>query len=169
MRTKVLSLTPRSNSYGVEWQSPESSNLGSRCMVTGEPFHDVISLRRAVATSAPDCRDLIFDHMDLIGRLSEPLAPCTSVVSKAQDVLIELTPAAERLLKTAVGRLASDFEARVKLDQRAAALLKRFMQHSRVGCAPVWKRLFGAFPPRGNFKSHCSQMWSNSGFQVWHV
>ena len=23
------------------------------------------------------------------------------------------------------------------------------MQHSRVGCAPVWKRLFGAFPPRG--------------------
>ena len=85
--TEVLSLTPRSNSYGVEWQSPEESNLGSRCMVTGEPFHDVISLRRAVATSAPDCRDLIFDHMDLIGRLSEPLAPCTSVVSKAKDGL----------------------------------------------------------------------------------
>ena len=118
-------------------------------MVTGEPFHDVISLRRAVATSAPDCRDLIFDHMDLIGRLSEPLAPCTSVVSKAQDGFIELTPAAERLLKTAAGRLTPDFEARVELDQRAAALSKRFMQHSRVGCAPVWKRLFGAFPPRG--------------------
>ena len=28
MRQKVLSLTPRSNSYGVEWQSPEESNLG---------------------------------------------------------------------------------------------------------------------------------------------
>ena len=45
--------------------------------------------------------------------------------------------------------LASDFEARLKLDRPAAALLKSFMQHSRVGCAPVWKTLFGAFPPRG--------------------
>ena len=68
MRQKVLALTPKSDSFGVEWQSPEESNLGSRCMVTGEPFHDVISLRRAVATSAPDCRDLFFDHTDLICR-----------------------------------------------------------------------------------------------------
>ena len=120
-------------------------------MVTGEPFHDVISLRRAVATT--DCKDLIFDHMDMIARLSAPLSPCTSVeglvVSKGEDVLLELTPAAERLLKTAVGMLASDFEARLKSDRPAAALLESLLQHSRVGCAPVWKTLFGALPPRG--------------------
>ena len=149
----MSALTPKSNSFGVEWQSPTDANIGARCLVTGEPFHVVISLRRAVSTSDPDCQDLFLDHMDTMSRLPSPLLPCTpvqgSVFSKGDDVLPDLTTAAERLLKIAVGRLAYDFERCLKSEPHAADLLKRFMQHSGVGRAPVWKTLFGAFPPRG--------------------
>ena len=92
------------------------------------------------------------DHMDTMSRLSSPLLPCTSVdgsvIAKGKDGLPDLTTAVECPLKIAVGRLASDFEQCLKSEPNAAALLKRFMQHSGVGRAPVWKTLFCAFPPR---------------------
>ena len=114
MRQKVLALTPKSNSFGVEWQSPTDANIGARCLVTGEPFHDLISLRRAVSTSAPDCQDLILDHMDMMSRLSSPLLPGTSVqgsvIAAGEDGFADSTTAAERLLKIAVERLAYNFE-----------------------------------------------------------
>ena len=42
-------------------------------MAVGEPFHDVIALRPLCSPASNDCSDMIYDHQDLIDRLSAEL------------------------------------------------------------------------------------------------
>ena len=69
------------------------------CMVTGEPMHDIINLRKAASRTKNDYWDLMFDHIDMINRLSTPEAPAGHRFSGAGP---DLAPEAHELLRMAV-------------------------------------------------------------------
>ena len=48
------------------------------CTITGEPFHDIIALRKLVSPHKNDGRDFVFDHIELINRLSSEPPPIAS-------------------------------------------------------------------------------------------
>lgn len=68
--------------------------------VTGDPFHDVLALRRITPTRMPDAATMVRDHIDALGRLSAPDQPQTAENASAH--IEELDPALHPLPEATV-------------------------------------------------------------------
>ena len=73
--------------------------------ITGDPFHDVLALRRVAACRLPDAATMVRDHIDCLGRLSAPVEPATAKRNAAE--LIELDSGLHFLLRATVTESAS--------------------------------------------------------------
>jgi len=118
------------------------------CSVTGEPQHDIISIRRLISPSMNDRKDLLFDHIDLIQRLSSAEAADQPTPPETPP---ELPPGSggSGLLRMAVTLPGDAFTSQVRKRPRASADVRAFLRHPSVRASPTWGRLFRASPPRG--------------------
>ena len=116
--------------------------------VTGEPMHDIINLRRIAQRTMNDYSNLLFDHIDMINRLSAASSPPPpDPASCAAPVLVD--EAARALLKMAIQNSCDVVQKAARDDPVAADLLKGFLRHPKVRKSRSWKALFGSAPPRG--------------------
>ena len=139
----VTSATPKGDALRSVAHLPASPTR-----IIGEPVHDIIALRRLVSTSANDCSNFIWDHTDLITRLSARRAEiCQSTRASRCDAVLALI--GQQLLRTSVAEPAGVFRTQVAQQPVAAEELRRFLREPHVSKAPVWKSLFGHQPPRG--------------------
>ena len=116
------------------------------CSVTGEPMHDIINLKRAASRAKNDYWDLVFDHIDLINRISNTAAP--EGLRVAHDGP-ELARCAFGLLRAAVEQPRDVVMREVDGDDVAAGALRGFLAHPGVRRSGAWVTIFGADPPRG--------------------
>ena len=144
LRVEVRAKSRKANAQGREVQPLALKRVP--CLVTGDQQHDIINFRRLVPPRCGDGRDLVFDHIDLINRLSgcDPPAACDQTVSHNPlgDASKKMLEDAARLSVAALGRSIAQ-------DPGSAQELRQFLQHPRVLEAAEWNAVFGSVPPRG--------------------
>ena len=98
------------------------------CTVTGEPFHDILNLRKAASPAKNDYWDLVRDHMDMIGRLSAAEKPPGQREPAGAP---ELAMVAHQLLLTAVSQPRHVVLRAVDSSHAATAESRRFRKMRR--------------------------------------
>jgi hypothetical protein len=123
------------------------------CRIAGEPFHDVIALRKLVSPSCNDCCDFVHDYSDMIWRLSAKPPPSAALLAAGSsdssgELDVPMSEAAEGLLRACVQQPA--VRAKELIAQRPAeAEVVSLLSSSGVLRSSVWKKVFDARPPRG--------------------
>lgn len=83
---------------------------GQGTQITGDPFHDVLALRRVTPARMPDAATLVRDHIDALGRLSAPEEPSNAKPAKyVKAELVELDSNLHPLLLATVADSKSDW------------------------------------------------------------
>jgi hypothetical protein len=146
LRVHVMHATPKAVATGAQVVRTASP----ACLITGEPMHDIIALRKLVSPWKHDGRDFLFDHISLINRLSARPAPSslTSVLKPWPPPSLSHTGLA--LLRVAIQEPAAAFAERTARPWAPdAAELAAFVQHARVFQSTVWRAEFRSKPPHG--------------------
>ena len=113
----------------------------------GEPFHDVVAVRKVALPASNDCRDFILDHQDMIDRLS--VAPYGGEVTRHPNIEI-LSPRSGALLKNAVLLHVAEFrKAFSDANDCDKDELRAFLKQAGVTSSKAWLTRFQAKPPRG--------------------
>ena len=99
VRLTVESDTPRGDARR-RLALPQEHTEGV-CLVTGEPFHDIINMRKLISPRCNDAPDFVRDYSELIERLSFPAAPPRDVIGRAGGPPA-LSPSAVTLLSRGV-------------------------------------------------------------------
>ncbi|CAK0847656.1 unnamed protein product [Prorocentrum cordatum] len=113
--------------------------------ITGDPWHDVIALRKLVPPTCNDWRDFIADHADALNRLSAPLPPAPTLGALPSPPSL----AARRLLRFGVEQPATAFGRGISRRPRAARELRQLLGSAGALRPTVWQEEFQAIPPRG--------------------
>ena len=139
----VDSLTPKGDALSAELLSEGSQPT----MAVGEPFHDVIALRKLCSPTSNDCSDMIYDHQDMIDRLSAKLVENGA---DAKPTINQISVEAGNLLQSAALLPVADFKAELgKAGGDKVEELKEFLGQPACVHASAWKEIFNAKPPRG--------------------
>ena len=142
LRRQPFGETPRGPASGVGVLPHHPSD--ALTTIAGEPFHDVINARKYVSAQANDAVDFIFDHTDLMCRLSAPPRPASVGATAPQ-----LSLSGQGLLKAGIELSAEDFKHRLQSDSGHAAELRAFLASPGVRKAKaIWAAAAGAQPPR---------------------
>ncbi len=151
LRVKSVAPTPKVDCVSAVVAPAAEADVGRRCLITGEPFHKVISLRKLISPSSPDARDVILDYTDCINRLSAelPIVEDFGGADGQEAWTAQELSDIEAALKVAVQELAENFQKYIKSNPGKATVLRKFMKHPMVRSSLVWKRVFGNTPPRG--------------------
>lgn len=143
-----------------------SEAIEDRTVVTGEPMHELINLRRVLPSGGKDFADIYFDHADCINRLSAPLP--NFVAKVGLDAHAALADQARELLQSGVSLNASAWKERLQGDADSRTLLQTFLTAPNVLQHPAWEQLFSAMPPRGTVARLARRMGvemrDNAGF-----
>lgn len=146
LRLQPHASTPRGPAANVAITPCENHPVDDLTTITGEPFHDVINLRKVVSVKANDAVDLIYDHTDMMSRLSAVEPP----PRRKREELPALSQAARELLLTCVTKQVATFRAALDSRPDLATEVRQFLSSPDVRAAKdVWKSTFGAQPPRG--------------------
>ena len=142
-----MARTPKADASAV---CLESDNQGHEtCIITGDPVHDEIAFRAAVSHWANDASDLLFDHKDMLIRLSAPDGPTKTPTSRRRNRK-RLGKHGRALLAKAVCCTSRKLRKLRQALPRASRAVTKFLERSHVLQAPEWLELFGARrPPRG--------------------
>ena len=140
---ETTSATPKGDAAGALAQDVDCGPT----LCVGEPFHDVIALRRVASPASNDCRDFIFDHQNMIDRLSASLYESEV---PTRPTIEELSEGAGALLQDAVRLPVAEFKRRrLEVGVEHQEELKAFLQQPAAVHAKAWASLFQATPPRG--------------------
>jgi hypothetical protein len=140
---RVDSLTPKGDALSAELLSGGSQPT----MAVGEPFHDVIAVRRLCSPASNDCSDMIYDHQDMIDRLSAKLV---EEGTDAKPTIHQISVEAGKLLQCAALLPVADFKAELgKASGEEVWELEVFLGQPACVNASAWKQIFNAKPPRG--------------------
>ena len=140
---RVDSLTPKGDALSAELLSGGSQPT----MAVGEPFHDVIAVRQLCSPASNDCSDFIYDHQDMIDRLSAKLV---EEGTDAKPTIHQISVEAGKLLQCAALLPVADFKAELgKASGDEVQELKVFLGQPACVHASAWKQIFNATPPRG--------------------
>ena len=115
-------------------------------LITGDPLHDIINFRKKIAAYACDSTDLIYDHMDVMNRLSAK-AVQSDLSQWPQPP--PLAGYAHSLLRTGVEQPVAVFKAALQKHEAAAHTLRAWLELPLAHKSATWKDLFHATPPRG--------------------
>ena len=149
------------------------------CLIAGEPYHRVISARRWVSPQCNDAVNFIYDHTDMLTRLSAERRPpsARSDPSAAPPILGTI---GRRLLLKAVELSASEFVAMRRT--RGMQSLRAFLSSKNVMRAQLFNRgssvqlcLFGrvlcSHDARQQFATHApsgpTQRWCSGCHSRW--
>ncbi|CAK0812479.1 unnamed protein product, partial [Prorocentrum cordatum] len=125
-----------------------SDRVPGRALITGDPQHCIIKMRRFVSPHSADGRDFQFDYIDAINRLSKPRAPADAAA--VRGCWRPLSPAGRDLLRAAVSPPKEKYDAVAgRAPATAREKFRQFMGKPRILQDPVWVEYFGARPPRG--------------------
>ena len=115
------------------------------CLIVGEPYHRVISARRWVSPQCNDAVNFIFDHTDMLTRLSAERRPpsARSDPSAAPPIL---GPVGRRLLFKAVELSSAEFEA---MRRKRRSSVQTPTVSWRSARSSIWRRA-----------SRCSQLFN---------
>ena len=140
---RVDSLTPKGDALSAELLSGGSQPT----MAVGEPFHDVIAVRPLCSPTSNDCSDMIYDHQDMIDRLSAKLL---EEGTDAKPTMHQISMEAGKLLQCAALLPVADFKTELgKARGDEVQELKEFLGQPACVHASAWKQIFNAKPPRG--------------------
>ena len=140
--TKTESLTPKADALAATPRDYPCPTI-----VTGDPLHDCLGLRRVVSSTSPDAARLVRDHQDIMKRLSQlPLKRKKTQYPKPGELK---TDAGQNLLKIAVAQSSADLEAAMLNDQTAKKEVEKFLEQPFARRSRTWRLLFRARPPRG--------------------
>jgi hypothetical protein len=67
--------TPRADADGTAVRTDFGSPVPHYLTIAGDPQHDVFTVRRLAKPAANDYSDFVYDHADMMSRLSAPPAP----------------------------------------------------------------------------------------------
>jgi hypothetical protein len=153
LTVETTSATPKGDAAGaLAAQDVESGPT----LCVGEPFHDVIALRRVASPASNDCRDFIFDHQHMIDCLSASLYENEVPTSPTIE---DLSEGAGSLLQDAVRLPVAEFKRRrLEADAVHQEELKSFLQQPAAVHANAWTALFNAKPPRGTLSRLARRM-----------
>ena len=114
-------------------------------LVTGDPRHDCINLRRALSHLSYDFADAYHDHEDIMNRLSAPLRPaeCDDTAADAAS----LSKAASEHLNDAITLRVLTWKQKWAPHPEVTDELKRFLQLPHLLDHPVWLRYHRAYRP----------------------
>ena len=140
-RIKARADTPKAESAVAE---AGGQLLGT--LITGDPLHDVINFRKLVAAHACDATDLIYDHQDVMNRLSAKVVEGETTQWPTPP---PLPGYAHSLLRMGIEQPVSTFKDAMTKRENAAHTLRQFLEMPAVHRSPTWKELFKANPPRG--------------------
>ena len=149
LRVQSESNTPKAGFARRRLLSRQS--LTHPCIVTGEPLHDILALRRLVSPRMNDASDFVFDWTDMVNRLSkaDPHEPAPLDELTFGDEALLLSTSGIKLLKVGVEGTAEAFRTHAANNVDAANDLRSMLKHPKAAHAPVWHDVFGAIPPRG--------------------
>lgn len=149
-RVQTESVTRKGDALSANIESVTAGRERGICTITGEPFHDIIALRKLVSPHKNDSRDFVFDHIELINRLSSeppsaasfacpgPSAPAASGPnSQASSTPLEsrtepLMPTTARNTDGTVLTQAAS-ESHLQLGSEAHELLRKAMTETSTG------------------------------------
>ena len=117
------------------------------CLITGEPFHDILNLRKLVSPRCNDARDFVYDYSEILNRLSMAISVLGPDETGPPP---ELNDDGRALLVQAVEESAQHFGTIKEAAAGASRALKVFLEHALVRKSRVWTDLFGTRPPRGS-------------------
>ena len=118
-------------------------------IVTGDPFHCILSGRRLISPRCNDASSFARDHSDLLLRLSAEPFDKTVLEEAKTAPLITLTQDALELLRLAVRRPIQEFRHGLAANPSAKGEIEAFLASPSVRrCAATWKQAFGTVPPR---------------------
>ena len=116
-------------------------------LVTGDPLHDCINLRRALSHLSYDFADAYHDHEDIMNRLSAPPAP--EVFPDAPGEIPQLSQAAREHLHDMLTLRVLTWRQKWVHRPEVTNELQRFLQQPHVLDHSVWTRMYRCHPPRG--------------------
>ena len=117
-------------------------------LIVGDPEHDLIALRKIVSPKLVDSHIFLFDHGDMLHRLSAE-RPSTEKAGARHMRTAKLHASAVVLLRSGVENTKAEFLKKAGVDTSARGLLCAFLGDAGVCESLVWRDVFGASPPRG--------------------
>ena len=128
-----------------------STPTSAVCTPCGEPFHDIINMRKLVSPMVNDAYTFKADYEENIYRFSLEDPPADgSIPTEPEEPCPPLPRAAKAFLQQAIQQPRAVAEqAWAQTPATATAALVTFVRHSHVRDSPIWLELFGAAPTRG--------------------
>lgn len=117
--------------------------------ITGDPFHNLLNMRKVLPTHAPDSQCLDRDYASALARLSTPKKTNKSKAMGQQEPYA-LPPEGHRLLKQAIELTTKSWRAVLQqADSSIVGVVQEWLRQPCVQESSTWTDLFGASPPHG--------------------